>query len=188
MAKATTMMGPGTMPRRGFLQKGLWGGALLLVGGGAGIALRSTRLGAPPRAPLQLLSPGEHAVLGAVAARVVPGDGAPAGWPSAAAVDCAGKIDALLARCHPAVGDDFKQLLRLFENGLTGLFTQARWKPFTRLAPADQDARLEAWRHSRLTLLRSGYQALVRLVHATYYSSPELYPLLGYPGPPEVPV
>ena len=59
--------------------------------------------------------------------------------------------------------------------------------PFTRCSPAAQDARLEAWRRSRLALLRSGYQALKRLAHATYYSSPEIYALVGYAGPPEVP-
>jgi hypothetical protein len=176
-----------TIPRRGFLKKGILGGALLLVGGGAGLALRGTKLSTAARKPLRLLSPGEHAVLAAVAARVVPGDGAPAAWPSAEAVDCAGKIDGLLAMTHPAVGGEFKQLLGLFENGLAGLFIHGSPTPFTKLPPAEQDARLEAWRRSRLTLLRSGYQALVRLVHATYFSSPEVYPLLGYPGPPVVP-
>jgi hypothetical protein len=176
-----------TIPRRGFLKKGILGGALLVIGGGAGLALRSTRLGKPSRKPLQLLSSDEYAVLAAIAARVVPGEGAPATWPSAEAADCAGKIDALLALAHPAVGEEFRQLLRLFENGLAGLFIHHSPTPFSQLAPAEQDARLEAWRRSRLTLLRSGYQALVRLVHATYFSTPEVYPLLGYPGPPVVP-
>ena len=176
-----------TVPRRGFLKKGILGGALLVIGGGAGLALRGPRPGKPPRQPLRLLSPSEHAVLAAIAARVVPGEAAPPGWPTAEAVDCAGKIDALLALAHPAVGEDFKRLLGLFENGLTGLFVHGSPTPFTRLEPAEQDARLEAWRRSRLALLRSGYQALVRLVHATYFSSPEVYPVLGYPGPPGVP-
>src|SRR3954454_23303412 len=118
-----------TIPRRGFLKKGILGGALLLVGG-AGLALRGTKLGKPARRPLRLLSAGEHAVLAAVAARVVPGDGAAAAWPSAEAVDCAGKIDALLALTHPAVGEDFKRLLGLFENGLAGLFIHGSPTPF----------------------------------------------------------
>ena len=50
------------------------------------------------------------------------------------------------------------------------------------------DARLEAWRRSRVALLRSGYQALKRLAQATYFSSPEIYARLGYPGPPVVPM
>jgi hypothetical protein len=176
-----------TVPRRGFLKKGLVGGALLFIGGGAGLALRGTKPGNPARKPLRLLSAGEYAVLAAIAARVVPGDGAAPAWPTAEAADCAGKIDALLARCHPDVGQDFKRLLGLFENGLAGLFIQGSPTPFTRLDPAGQDARLEAWRRSRVTLLRSGYQALVRLVHATYFSTPEVYPVIGYPGPPGVP-
>jgi hypothetical protein len=176
-----------TIPRRGFLKKGILGSALLVIGGGAGLALRATKLGKAARKPLRLLSPGEHAVLAAVAARVVPGEGAPSAWPSAEAVDCAGKIDALLALAHPAVGEDFRHLLGLFENGLAGLFIHHSPTPFTQLGPAEQDARLEAWRRSRLVLLRSGYQALVRLVHAAYFSSPEVYPVIGYPGPPVVP-
>jgi len=70
---------------------------------------------------------------------------------------------------------------------LFGLVLAGSPTPFTRCSPAAQDARLETWRHSRVALLRSGYQALKRLTQATYYSSPEVYALVGYPGPPEVP-
>ena len=68
-----------------------------------------------------------------------------------------------------------------------GTFTAASPRPFTRASAAEQDARLEAWRRSRLAILRSGYQALKRLSDAVYYSSPEVYALIGYPGPPSVP-
>jgi hypothetical protein len=173
--------------RRSLFKKGLLGGVLLAAGSGAAVALRGTRLGKPPRRKLALLSPEEYAVFAAVAARVVPGDGAGPDWPSAEAVDCAGKCDELLARVHPEVGAEFRQLLRLFENGLGGLFLSFSPAPFTTLSAAGQDARLLTWRHSRLSLLRSGYLALVRLAHATYYSSPEVYARIGYPGPPEVP-
>ncbi|HVR63407.1 MAG TPA: gluconate 2-dehydrogenase subunit 3 family protein [Polyangia bacterium] len=176
-----------SIPRRGFLKKGLLGGALLFFGGALPIALRPGRRGAAPRRPLELLTPDEHAVMAAIAARVVPGDGAGPSWPSAEALDCAGKIDALMAQAHPRVGTEFRQLLRLFENGLTGLLTTLQPTPFTKCAPDQQDARLESWRHSRVALLRSGYQALKRLSQAAYYSSPEIYARVGYPGPPEVP-
>jgi hypothetical protein len=173
--------------RRSLFKKGLLGGVLLATGGGLGVALRGTRLGRPPRRKLALLSPAEHAVFAAMAARVVPGDGAGPDWPSAEAVDCAGKADELLARVHPEVGAEFRQLLRLFENGLPGLLLTGRPAPFTTLDPLAQDARLLSWRHSRVSLLRTGYLALVRLAHATYYASPEVYARVGYPGPPEVP-
>jgi hypothetical protein len=175
------------LDRRTFIRRGLIGGALLAAAGAVPLALRSTRLGAPPRRPLALLSPDEHAVIAAVAARIVPGAGADARWPTAEALDCAGKIDALMARVHPEVGADFRKLLHLFENALFGLVISGSPRPFTRATAAEQDARLDAWRRSRVALLRSGYLALKRLVQATYYSSPEVYALVGYPGPPVVP-
>jgi hypothetical protein len=163
------------------------GGALLVVGGALPIGLRSTLVRRKPERPLRLLSEAEHAVFAAVAARLAPGDGAGPKWPSADAVDCAGKVDALIATTNPEVGAEFRQLLRLFESATFGLLFTGSPTPFTRLPPAEQDARLEAWRHSRVALLRSGYQAMKRLAHATYYSSPEVYALVGYPGPPVVP-
>jgi hypothetical protein len=173
--------------RRKFLKRGLLGGGLLLAAGTLPFAFRTTAIGRRPRRDLGLLTLEEYAVLAAVAARLVPGDGADASWPRAEAVDCAGKIDALLATVHPDVGSDFRRLLRLFESGFLGTFIAASPRPFTRAAPADQDARLEAWRRSRIALLRSGYQAIKRLAHAAYYSSPEVYAKIGYPGPPVVP-
>jgi hypothetical protein len=173
--------------RRTFLKRGVVGSGLLALAGTLPFAFRSTALGRPPRRPLRLLSVEEHAVLAAVAARIVPGDGAGADWPSAETIDCAGKVDALLATVHPDAGKDFRRLLRLFESGFIGTFMAASPRPFTRAGAPEQDARLEAWRRSRLAVMRSGYQALKRLTEAAYYSSPEVYPRVGYPGPPVVP-
>ena len=173
--------------RRRLLKRGLLGGALLLVAGALPLALRSTLVRAKPKRPLLILSEDEHAVFAAVAARVAPGEGAGPAWPTAEALDCAGKVDALMATVHPGMSAEFRQLLRLFDSALFGLAFAGSPTPFTRCAPAAQDARLEAWRHSRIALLRSGYQALTRLVKATYYSSPETYARVGYPGPPPLP-
>jgi len=173
--------------RRKFLKRGLLGGGLLALAGTLPFAFRTTLLGRRPRRELKLLTLEEHAVLAAIAARLVPGDGAGPTWPSAEAVDCAGKIDALLATTHPDVGSDFRRLLRLFESGFLGTFIAASPRPFTRATPAEQDIRIEAWRRSHLAVIRSGYQALKRLAHAAYYSSPEVYGRVGYPGPPVVP-
>jgi len=177
----------GKLDRRRFLKRGLAGGALLIAAGTLPFAFRTTAIVRRPRRPLRLLGIEEYAVLDAVAARIVPGDKPDKPWPSAYDLDCAGKIDALMATVHPDVGGDFRRLLRLFESGFLGTFIAGSPRPFTRAAPDEQDARLEAWRRSRVALLRSGYQAVKRLVHATYYSSPEIYPFIGYPGPPVVP-
>jgi len=194
MPPTTSTDAAATSPaRRSFLKKGLLGAALLLVGGALPIALRGGLERARPRGALRLFTAREYAIFAAIAARIVGDEGAggataaATAWPSAEALDCAGKTDALMALAHPAAGAELRQLLHLFDNGLLGLFTNLQPTPFTRLAPAAMDARIDAWRTSRVALLRSGYQALKRLAQATYYSSPELYPRVGYPGPPVVP-
>jgi len=173
--------------RRSFLKKGLAGGAILALGGSIPLLLRSGLPPRNPKGPLRLLSAAEYTTFALAAERLVPGDAAGADWPSADALDCAGKVDALLARLHPNAGAEFRQLLRVFENAMTGLVSIGRPITFTRSSPLDQDRRLDAWRHSRLALFCSGYQAMKRLAVAAYYASPETYDRVGYPGPPVVP-
>lgn len=171
-------------PRRSVLQLGLAGGALLSLGGIGFIGLRATKLGRPPRTPLRALDLKEFAVVSAIANCMLPGEPQ---WPTAANLQCAEKVDAVIASLHPEAVAEFKQLLGLFENGISGLLTHRRPTPFTQLPDEAQRERLNAWRASRLSLLRSGYLALTRLVHATYYSSPDVYANMGYPGPPQGP-
>ncbi|HET9451941.1 MAG TPA: hypothetical protein VFO83_13715, partial [Aggregicoccus sp.] len=55
---------------------------------------------------------------------------------------------------------------------------------FTRLSPEAQDAVIADWRDSGLALRRTGFQALRALAAGAYYSSPRVWPAVGYPGPP----
>ncbi|MEO5767464.1 MAG: gluconate 2-dehydrogenase subunit 3 family protein [Polyangia bacterium] len=176
------------LSRRSLLKKGFAGGAILLLGGSLATFLRGGGRGRNPRQPLRLLTAKEYGIFAAVAARVCPRQPEAVGWPSPDNLDCAGKVDQLLAELHPQVGTEFRRLLHVFENGLNGLFSVGQPGTFTAASPEDQDRRLEAWRHSRVALFRSGYQAMKRLAVATYYSSPETYALVSYPGPPGVPL
>lgn len=163
------------MNRRGFLKKGLFGSALLVLGGG-GLALQPTRRLAPP--PERLLVVGERGfqVLVAVAARVVTVAGAD---PAAIARG----VDEALSRAVPEGQKDLADLLGLFENALPGLLLDGRARPFTQLDPAAQDRVLASWRDSRLVLRRSGYQALRKLCLGVYYGDGATWPALHYPGP-----
>lgn len=171
-------------PRRTLLKRGLFGGALLATGALTWAGGRGVRLGPEPRRPLRVLSREEYAIASAIAACLIPPQ---AGWPSTWEMECGEKFDGLLLQLHPEIVAELRQLLRLFENGLTGLVTTLRPTPFSQLDPEGQAARLDAWRHSPLSLLGSGYLALTRIFHATYYASPQVYAQIGYPGPPEVP-
>jgi hypothetical protein len=181
--------------RRSLLKKGVFGGAVLLLGSAAAslpmIFRPHGRLRAPgqapaPDRPLRYLSPIEYGVFAALSARLVLGDDAPAGWPSTDRIDCAGRLDELLGTLHPRAARELCRLLRIFENGMTGLLATGHPVTFSAAAPVEQDRRLEAWRHSRLAVLRSGYEALKRLAHATYYSAPEVFGSVGYAGPPGI--
>lgn len=177
------------LSRRSLLRKGLWGAPILLAGGAlatVGAALRPGASAPTSPRPLLAFSPYEYAIFAAVAERLVPGGGASSEWPSATALDVAGKVDALIARLHPQTVKELRHLLHIFENGATGLLTVGSSRPFTRSSAEQQDARLDAWRGSRLLVLRSGYQAMKRLANAAYYSSPDIYARVGYPGPPVV--
>ena len=170
-------------PRRTFLKKGLLGGLLLAVGGGTVIALRPTRKGAPPKDGLLVFSREEYTILAAIARRVV---AAREGDPQTDQIDVALRADRAIALAHPSVQKELKQLLHLFENGLTGLFSGTSLAPFTAAGKRAQDARLAAWSRSRVALFRTGYQAVKRLTAACYWSHPDTWKLAGYPGPPDL--
>ncbi len=166
--------------RRKFIKKGLIGGALLAVGGGTGLALRRTRLAFTPHEPLKFLTEEEFAICAAFAERIIPGG---ANHPPASELRVAEKCDAVMARSDSVTKKEFKQLLGLFDNALAAFFFDFRFTPFTQLDPEDQDRAIDQWRRSRITLRRTGYQALKRLACACYYGSPEAYAGTGYKIP-----
>ena len=69
---------------------------------------------------------------------------------------------------------------------VAGFLFSGRVTPFTALDPSAQDVVLREWRDSRLAVRRTGYEALRKLVLASYYSAPEVWPSMGYPGPPQL--
>lgn len=169
--------------RRGFLKKGLVGAALLAAAGGGGwLATRRTRTD-PALKPLQVFDAAQLTVILAIANRIVPEH---PGFPRPAEVGLPAKVDAIAAMAHPAAQKELRQLVSLFESGLSGLLDLSP-RLFTECDAAAQDRRLRRWQHSRLALRRTGFRALKRLVSAAYYASPETWGAVGYPGPPNSP-
>jgi hypothetical protein len=171
------------LDRRTLVKRGLLGGALLAIGGGTVVGLRSTCSSAPSKEGLKVFSAHEYAILAALARRVI---AAREGDPSTDDVDVALRADQAMSLAHPSVQKELKQLLHLFENGLTGVFSGSSFAPFTASSKRAQDARLRAWSTSRVALFRTGYQAMKRLTAACYWSSPLTWKSAGYPGPPEL--
>lgn len=165
--------------RRTLLRYGL-GGSLLLLAGGTGLALQPSRL-RPPRGPLRALDEKSFSVLSAVVERLIP---ARPGFPDPVELRIAERVDEFLAAGDPVVAKEFRQALLVVENGLAGLVLDGRPRPFTRLSPAAQDRVLDDWRTSAWSFRRMVYRALHGLCMAVYFTCPEVFPAVGYPGPP----
>lgn len=169
--------------RRSLIKRGIFGGALLALGGGtAGLLFRRGAEATAPAEGLLVLGRREYAVLEAVARRVITPQ---PGWPSPDELRVAFTCDRVLALADETSQVEVRQLLELFDNALAGFLLGRRVTPFTRLPPEEQDAVLAEWRTSRLELRRTGYVALRALVTSAYYGNPQSWAAVGYNGPPK---
>lgn len=165
--------------RRGLLKKGLFGGLVLALGGGAWLF---TRKGAEVQLPAGVanLTAAEYAVVLALVGRFAPKGGV---FPSAEALQTGVAIDRIFGMVEDSTRAELKQLLMLFENALPNFLFGGRTEPFTRLSGEEQDAVLGEWRDSKLVVRRTGYTALRGLVLAAYFGNKQTWAAVGYPGP-----
>lgn len=167
--------------RRSLLKRGIFGGALLSLGGLGVLGARGS-FGVPtPPQSLLVLSPREYAVIVALAERFIP---ARQGFHTPAQLGTAVACDRVISLLDPTAQVELKQLLMLFENAVTNLVFGGRPTPFTAMTAPEQERVLHDWAHSMLALRRSGYNALRSLVMATHYGNPKTWASAGYAGPP----
>ncbi len=164
------------MDRRTFVKRGLLGGGLLALVGGGALFLRRGAYTLQPPEPLKVLDETTFCVLVAAARRIALAD-------DALALRLARDVDEALTYGNPVAAQDFVKVLYLLENGLLGLFFRLSPALFTEMSPADQDRALNAWRDSRITLLKGAYHGLRRLVLGAYYTNLRRAKETGYPGP-----
>lgn len=167
--------------RRGFLKKGLFGSALLALGGAGFLATRPSAEVTLPAEGLLVLTAREFAVLQVLAARFVP---ARTGFPSVDEIRVAFNCDRILSQVDDTALRELKQLLLLFENALPNFLFGRRTRPFTKLSVPEQETVLGEWLRSRWVVRRTGALALRGLVVAAYYGSSKTWSAVGYPGPP----
>lgn len=60
-------------------------------------------------------------------------------------------------------------------------------RPWAEATENDVRGFLDAWRGSRIELLKSGYMALHDLILGAWYADSGTWRAIGYPGPPDVP-
>lgn len=167
--------------RRGFLKKGLFGGALLALGGGGFLATRPSVELPLPTEGLLVLSASEYAVINALSARFIP---VRSGFPTVEEIRVAFNCDRILTQVDDTAVREVKQLLMLFENALANFLFGRRTKPFTALSVPEQETVLAEWKNSKVTIRRTGFLALRSMIVAAYYGSSKTWEAVGYPGPP----
>lgn len=124
-------------------------------------------------------SPAEQEILTQIAERIV-GSATP-GAPRVRDTRAVSTIDALCASLDPALTAPLPTLLRVVD--YAPFVFDLRFRRFTRLTPAEQDASLDGWMRSRFALRRQAFYALRNLALLGYYSQDPTWPTIGYAGP-----
>lgn len=165
------------MQRRTLLKLGLGAAAVLAVAGGGLALLR-------PGLVDGRMTPAAREVFGAVARGVLDGSlpAAPAARDAALAAHLQ-RLDDTLAGFPLATQAELSQLLALLSSppgriALAGL--RSDWPD---ASPHEVQQGLHDMRRSGLALRQQAYHALRDLTNAAYYADPQIWALMGYPGP-----
>ena len=165
--------------RRSLIQRGLIGGALLFVSGGAFWFRRSLVESGQP--DLSGLKAGQRDVLRAMARRILV---VAAGAPSVDEVDVVGRCEAELKLLDSQSQKELLQVVGLFESAWVNFVLGGRFQSFAAMSDLQQDQVLNEWSTSRIKLRRSGFQALRSLIASAYYGDERTWASVGYAGPP----
>jgi len=127
---------------------------------------------------MAILSIRSHAILAAAANRIITTE-----FDAGPLLE---RVEQLMQRTDPPVRHDLEIALRVFDSRLAGMILIMSPRNFTSSPAPLQTRRIDAARRSRLTLFRTMYLAMQRLVLSCHYSDPRNYGEAGYPGPPAV--
>ena len=169
------------MNRRTLLKFGVAGTALLAVGG-VGVSLQSSAPAPQPVDGLRVLSDQEHAALHAIAEALLPGT---RGFPTAAEIGVATKVDTALSHMHPSDVFEIKMIIRMMENGLFNFVFNRNLRPLSRQTVEVRQSILDSWRIGKPWPTRAMFKSIHDLCAASYYTDPRVFPHIGYPGPPD---
>ena len=150
--------------RRQLIQTGLLGGVVLALG---------SRL-ASPQAPGFAASHADRALILAL------GRGMLGPLPASGQLALADNVLTAIAGLPLAVQAEVRQLFDLLQQPLARRLLAGVAQPWAQAGEDEVRAFLQRWRHSRLALLRSAYQALHGLLYAGWYGDAASWGGIGY--------
>lgn len=147
----------------------------LLIGGGAAAAALAA---AGALYGEMQLADGERAIIAAIAPVMlgIPGSGARV----VLGVDVAVEGLPLETRAQ------LRRLMALLRFPPSRIFVAGVRRPWHAANQADIAAFLHGWRYSSSEQLRSAYDALHQLIMAAWYGNSDVWPAIGYAGPPRL--
>ncbi len=165
------------LSRRRFFRVSLGVGVALGATAGGGVALRGC---APDVRGLRCLSAHAYRTLDALATALFPPGGAiPEG---AASMDLARAFDGFLADEPEHHVRDLTRALLWLEYG--PVIHDHRLRTFSRLREDERLAHFESWSTSDSLMRRQVATAFRKFLSVVFYDRPEIWPSLGYDGPP----
>ena len=93
------------------------------------------------------------------------------------------RIDGLIAALPPHAQSELSQLLALLASPVGRRMLAGLSTPWALASVSDVQRALQGMRVSGLGLRQQAYQALHDIVGSAYFSDPQTWGLLGYPGP-----
>ena len=172
------------LTRRQFIKAGIVGGAALTA---AGLFYSRSLKEAPAGAVPQGLTLPERAIIAALVPAILAGVLPAAGEArQKAIVQTVDGVGVAIAGLSAAAQKELAELFALLGFAPARVLLAGLWPRWEEASAADIAAFLQGWRTSRLGLLRSAYAALHDLVLGAWYGTPEAWPAIGYPGPPEI--
>lgn len=176
------------LTRRQFLKAGVAAGVgLVLVRLAYGPFSKEPSVAPDAEFSYTVLDPSARTIVAALAPVLLDGALPAAGAQHAAALRAVVRgVDIAVAGLPPQVQAEVQQLFALLGFPLTRRWLAGIKPAWLQASNAEIERFLQAWRHSSLALLRSGYQALHQLVLAAWYGNPRSWPRIGYPGPPQL--
>ncbi len=172
------------LTRRQFIKAGIVGGAALTA---AGLFYSRSLKEAPAGAVPQGLTLPERTIIAALVPAILAGVLPAAGEArQKAIVQTVDGVGVAIAGLSAAAQKELAELFALLGFAPARALLAGLWPRWEEATPAQIADFLQGWRTSRLGLLRSAYAALHDLVLGAWYGTPEAWPAIGYPGPPEI--
>lgn len=170
-----------SVSRRGFIRRGMWLGIGVAAAGVSGLAYlrRSPRDALPSPTNLQVLSASQYQLFVRLAELCFPS--AESRLLAISRLPIGLQVDGLIAGVRIDVRKQLLMGLDLFDNA--AVLTGGHWQRLVDMPEDAARAYIDGWTNSSVPAFRAIANAATRLTKSAYWSNPETWSMVNFPGP-----